>query len=84
MDESNYDSPDEYTSLMDAHVAETRTDTSGLVVEKRKRRLKAPANNEVSFSFNYYFKNVKKKKNYQLPLLLKIFLIRMEIYQKYV
>ncbi|XP_057339287.1 presenilin-1 isoform X1 [Microplitis mediator] len=46
MDESNYDSPDEYTSLMDAHVAETRTDTSGLVVEKRKRRLKAPANHE--------------------------------------
>ncbi|XP_034938665.1 presenilin-1 [Chelonus insularis] len=42
MDESNYDSPDEYTSLMDAHVAETRTDSSGLVTERRKRRLKTP------------------------------------------
>lgn len=47
MDESNYDSPDEYTSLMDAHVAETRTDSSGLVSEKRKRRAKPPTNYEV-------------------------------------
>ncbi|KAH0568228.1 presenilin-1 isoform X1 [Cotesia glomerata] len=46
MDESNYDSPDEYTSLMDAHVAETRSDSSGLVSEKRKRRAKPPTNYE--------------------------------------
>lgn len=47
MDESNYDSPDEYTSLMDAHVAETRSDSSGLVHERRKRRSKAVNNDEV-------------------------------------
>ncbi|KAK0088719.1 hypothetical protein PV326_004745 [Microctonus aethiopoides] len=47
MDESNYDSPDEYTSLMDAHVAETRSDSSGLVHERRKRRSKAVNNDEI-------------------------------------
>ncbi|KAG7202644.1 hypothetical protein KM043_009821 [Ampulex compressa] len=38
MSESDYDSADEYTSLMDGHVAESRTDDLGLVTDRRKRR----------------------------------------------
>lgn len=38
MSESDYDSADEYTSLMDGHVAESRTDDLALVGERRKRR----------------------------------------------
>lgn len=39
MSESDYDSADEYTSLMDGHVAESRTDDLGLVTDRRKRRI---------------------------------------------
>lgn len=46
MFESDYDSADEYTSLMDGHVAESRTDDQGLVIERRKRRSRIP-NEEV-------------------------------------
>lgn len=38
MSESDYDSADEYTSLMDGHVAESRTDDLILVNERRKGR----------------------------------------------
>ncbi|XP_014613199.1 PREDICTED: presenilin homolog isoform X1 [Polistes canadensis] len=38
MSESDYDSVDEYTSLMDGHVAESRSDDLSLVNERRKRR----------------------------------------------
>lgn len=38
MSESDYDSVDEYTSLMDGHVAESRSDDLSLVSERRKRR----------------------------------------------
>ncbi|XP_014468029.1 PREDICTED: presenilin-1 [Dinoponera quadriceps] len=38
MSESDYDSADEYTSLMDGHVAESRTDDLILVTERRKGR----------------------------------------------
>lgn len=40
MSESDYDSADEYTSLMDGHVAESRSDDLSLVNERRKRRLR--------------------------------------------
>lgn len=46
MSESDCNSVDEYTSLMDGHVAESRTDESGLVNERRKRRSKI-TNDEV-------------------------------------
>ncbi|EFN81260.1 presenilin-1 isoform X2 [Harpegnathos saltator] len=38
MSESDYDSADEYTSLMDGHVAESRSDDLILVNERRKTR----------------------------------------------
>ncbi|KAK2580139.1 hypothetical protein KPH14_012413 [Odynerus spinipes] len=38
MSESDYDSVDEYTSLMDGHVAESRSADLGLVNERHKRR----------------------------------------------
>ncbi|XP_043272303.1 presenilin-1 [Venturia canescens] len=38
MSESNYDSADEYTGLMDGHVAETRADNVGVVGARFKRR----------------------------------------------
>uniref|UniRef100_A0A0C9RSB4 Presenilin n=1 Tax=Fopius arisanus TaxID=64838 RepID=A0A0C9RSB4_9HYME len=47
MDGSDLDSADEYTSLMDAHVAESRTDNTGLVIERKKRKLRTPGNEEV-------------------------------------
>lgn len=38
MSESDtYDSADEYTSLMDGHVAESRTDDFGLVTGRKRR-----------------------------------------------
>ncbi|XP_015585049.1 presenilin-1 [Cephus cinctus] len=46
MSESDCDSANEYTSLMDGHVAEARTDNLNLVTERRKRRSKAPSSDE--------------------------------------
>lgn len=40
MSESDFDSADEYTSLMDGHVEKSRTDDLGLVTDRRKRRIK--------------------------------------------
>lgn len=55
MSESDYDSVDEYTSLMDGHVAESRSDDLSLVNERRKRRSRV-GNEEVisqNFSIDY-------------------------------
>lgn len=55
MSESDYDSVDEYTSLMDGHVAESRSDDLSLVNERRKRRSRV-GNEEVTcqtFSIDY-------------------------------
>ncbi|XP_063985212.1 presenilin-1 isoform X2 [Diachasmimorpha longicaudata] len=41
------DSADEYTSLMDAHVAESRTDSTGLVTERKKRKSRTSGSEEV-------------------------------------
>jgi len=49
MSESDYDSANEYTSLMDGHVAESRTDDLILCNERRKGRSRS-ANEEVVFS----------------------------------
>lgn len=46
MSESDYDSANEYTSLMDGHVAESRTDDLILVNDRRKGRSRI-ANEEV-------------------------------------
>ncbi|EZA56693.1 hypothetical protein DMN91_000819 [Ooceraea biroi] len=46
MSESDYDSANEYTSLMDGHVAESRTDDPILVNDRRKARTRT-ANEEV-------------------------------------
>lgn len=48
MSESDYDSANEYTSLMDGHVAESRTDDLILGNERRKARSRN-ANEEVTF-----------------------------------
>lgn len=48
MSESNYDSADEYTGLMDGHVAETRADNVGVVGARFKRRSRV-TNEEVIF-----------------------------------
>ncbi|KAF7991515.1 hypothetical protein HCN44_008886 [Aphidius gifuensis] len=49
MDDSSLDSADEYTSLMDAHVSESRIDNSSHVNERaKKRRQKVPENQENS------------------------------------
>lgn len=48
MSESDYDSANEYTSLMDGHVAESRTDDPILVSERRKVRTRS-VNEEVIF-----------------------------------
>jgi hypothetical protein len=46
MSESDYDSANEYTSLMDGHVAESRTDDPILVSDRRKARTRT-VNEEV-------------------------------------
>lgn len=48
MSESDYDSANEYTSLMDGHVAESRTDDLILVNDRRKGRSRI-TNEEVIF-----------------------------------
>lgn len=48
MSESDYDSANEYTSLMDGHVAESRTDDLILGSDRRKSRSRG-ANEEVDF-----------------------------------
>lgn len=54
MSESDtYDSADEYTSLMDGHVAESRTDDLCLVTG-RKRRSRI-SNEEVIFHYHLFF-----------------------------
>lgn len=63
MSESEYDSADEYTSLMDGHVAETRTDGLGPPVERKKRLNKVASSVEVRpvtqswIQFYPYFKH---------------------------
>lgn len=47
MSESDYDSVDEHTSLMDGHVAEARNDGHGLM-DHRKRRYKVASSIEVN------------------------------------
>ena len=48
MSESNYDSADEFTGLMDGHVAETRADGVGVVGARFKRRSRVSNNEEVN------------------------------------
>lgn len=54
MSESDYDSANEYTSLMDGHVAESRTDDLILVNDRRKGRAKI-TNEEVKLLLTLYY-----------------------------
>lgn len=57
MSESDYDSANEYTSLMDGHVAESRTDDLILGNDRLRKGRSRNVNEEVIFSSNifYYF-----------------------------
>lgn len=69
MSESDYDSANEYTSLMDGHVAESRPDDLILDNERRKGRSRS-ANEEVVF-----FKKILNLLFTQRILIISIFLL---------